>query len=100
MVVGAADAAAAGAPGSPASATEAEWSPQAVPVAPDAELASAAQSFKAPMAFMEKTTVSTVRAAGKSLVMTALVDQEGAGVPATRRRPVPRQIFRPHPSLL
>src|SRR3546814_464654 len=76
MVVGAADAAAAGAPGSPASATEAEWSPQAVPVALDAELVSAAQSFKAPMAFMEKTTVSKVRADGKSLVMTALVDRK------------------------
>src|SRR3546814_7788093 len=86
MVVGAADAAAAGAPGSPASATEAEWSPQAVPVALDAELASAAQSFKAPMAFMEKTTVSKVRADGKSLVMTALVDQEGAVVTETGRR--------------
>src|SRR3546814_3334628 len=100
MVVGAADAAAAGAPGSPASATEAEWSPQAVPVALDAELASAAQSFKAPMAFMEKTTVSKVRADGKSLVMTALVDQEGAVVTENGRRQIIRKRSEEHTSEL
>src|SRR3546814_17113367 len=91
---------AAGAPGSPASATEAEWSPQAVPVALDAELASAAQSFKAPMAFMEQTTVSKVSADGKSIVMTALVDQEGAVVTANGRRQIIRQIFETTPALL
>src|SRR3546814_20547097 len=99
MVVGAADAAAAGAPGSPASATDAEWSPQAVPVALDAALASAAQSFKDPMAFMDKTTVAKVRTDGKSLVLTERVKQEGAVVTENGRRQTIRQHGETPPSL-
>src|SRR3546814_2723775 len=53
-----------------------------------------------PMAFMEKTTVSKVRADGKSLVMTALVDQEGAVVTENGRRQIIRKICETNPALL
>src|SRR3546814_13590886 len=52
------------------------------------------------MAIMEKTTVSKVRADGKSLVMTALVDQEGAVVTENGRRQIIRKICETNPALL
>ncbi|MDO9364221.1 MAG: hypothetical protein Q7T60_14915 [Sphingopyxis sp.] len=73
---------------------------QISPVDLDAELASAARTMKTPMAFMEKTTVSKVRADGNSLVMTALVDQKGATVTENGRRQIIRRICETNPTLL
>ena len=85
-------------PATPAIQSE-DFSP-GLPVDLDAELVSAAQSFKTPMTFVEKTTVSKVRAEGRSLVMTALVDQKGAVVTENGRRQIVRKICETSPVLL
>lgn len=81
-------------------AAPAEALPHRSPADLDAELASAARSIKTPLAFMEKTTVSKVRADGTSFVMTALVDQEGAIVTENGRRQIIRKICETNPALL
>lgn len=84
----------------PATATAASAPIKMSPVDIDAELASAARTIKTPMAFMEKTTVSNIRADGNSLVMTALVDQKGAIVTENGRRQIIRRICETNPMLI
>lgn len=83
-----------------ATATAASAPIKMSPVDIDAELASAARTMKTPMAFMEKTTVSNIRADGNSLVMTALVDQKGAIVTENGRRQIIRRICETNPMLI
>jgi hypothetical protein len=66
----------------------------------EAEVVSAVQSINTPMAFIEKTTLSKVRADGKVLVMTALVNQKGAVVTENGRRQIVRKICEINPALL
>lgn len=51
-----------------------------------------AQNAKTPMEIFEQTTVSTVRAVGSQLVMTALVDRKGATITESGRKRIVRDI--------